>query len=117
VLVEVRLPAAPRTLRSAYHKELDRESWTHAIVSVAVALEMDRDVCKKARVVLGGVAPIPWRLPKVEAMLAGQRITPQLAAHAGEASIEGARPLAKNGYKAPLTKTVVKRTVAAVASA
>ncbi|HLH41686.1 MAG TPA: xanthine dehydrogenase family protein subunit M [Bryobacteraceae bacterium] len=117
VLVEVRLPPASPALRGAYHKELDRESWTHAIVSVAVALEMDRDVCKEARVVLGGVAPIPWRLPKVEAMLAGQRVTPELAARAGEASIEGARPLAKNKYKLPITKAVVKRTISAVASA
>jgi len=117
VLVEIRLPAASRGLRSTYHKELDRESWTHAIVSVAVALEMDRDACKKARVVLGGVAPIPWRLPKVEAMLAGQRMTPDLAARAGEASIEGAQPLAKNKYKLPITKAVVKRTISAVASA
>jgi xanthine dehydrogenase YagS FAD-binding subunit len=75
---------------------------------------MDRDTCKKARVVLGGVAPIPWRLPKVEAMLAGKKITPELAAEAGAASIEGAQPLAKNKYKLPLTKAVVKRTLTAV---
>jgi xanthine dehydrogenase YagS FAD-binding subunit len=66
---------------------------------------------RSARIVLGGVAPIPWRLPKVEAMLVGQRITPELAAPAGEASIEGAHPLAKNKYKVPLTKAVVKRTL------
>ena len=64
-----------------------------------------------ARIVLGGVAPIPWRLPKVETMLAGQRITPELAAKAGEAALEGANPLAKNGYKIPLTKNVVRRTL------
>jgi len=45
--------------------------------------------------VLGGVGPIPWRLEKVEAILAGQRITPELAARAGEAAVEGANPLAK----------------------
>jgi xanthine dehydrogenase YagS FAD-binding subunit len=114
VLVGVHLPAAPKGMRSSYHKELDRESWTHAIVSVAVALEMERDTCKKARVVLGGVAPIPWRLPKVEAMLAGKKITPELAAEAGAAAIEGAQPLAKNKYKLPLTRAVVKRTLLAV---
>ena len=37
---------------------------------------MDQDVCRRARMVLGGVAPIPWRLPEVEKMLAGQRVTP-----------------------------------------
>ena len=65
------------------------------------------DVCRSARVVLGGVAPIPWRLPEVEKLLAGQRITPELAAKAGEAAVAGARPLAKNAYKVPLTRAMV----------
>ncbi len=111
VLASIQLPAARPGVRGTYHKVLDREAWTHAVVSAAIVLEMDRQICRSARVVLGGVAPIPWRLPKVEAMLVGQRITPELAAKAGEASIEGARPLAKNKYKLPLTKAVVKRTL------
>jgi xanthine dehydrogenase YagS FAD-binding subunit len=68
-------------------------------------------VCRSARVVLGGVAPIPWRLPEVEKLLAGQRITPALAAKAGEAAVAGARPLAKNGYKVPLTRAMIARTL------
>jgi xanthine dehydrogenase YagS FAD-binding subunit len=111
VLVSIHLPKAARGARSTYHKVLDREAWTHAVVSAAIVLEMDQQVCKSARIVLGGVAPIPWRLPKVEAMLVGQRITPELAAKAGEASVEGANPLAKNGYKIPLTKAVVRKTL------
>jgi xanthine dehydrogenase YagS FAD-binding subunit len=116
VLIAVHLPPARPGVRSTYHKELDREAWTHAVVSAAVVLEMEQHVCRRARIVLGGVAPIPWRLPKVEAMLAGQRITPELAAKAGESAVEGARPLAKNGYKIPLTKAVVKRTLLALAT-
>jgi len=84
-------------------------------VSAAIVLEMDQQVCKSARIVLGGVAPIPWRLPKVEAMLAGQRITPELAAQAAEAALAGANPLAKNAYKVPLTKAVVRRTLLGLA--
>ena len=68
------------------------------------------DVCRRARVVLGGVAPIPWRLPEVEKMLAGQRVTPELAAKAGEAAVSGARPLAKNAYKVPMVRAMVART-------
>ncbi len=114
VLAEIRLPAAKSGTRGTYHKVLDREAWTHAVVSVAAVMEMDGQVCKTARVVLGGVAPIPWRVPKVEAMLAGQRITPELAAQAGAAAVEGARPLAKNQYKIPLTQAVVKQTLVAL---
>ena len=75
---------------------MDREAWTHAVVSAAVVVEFHDDVCTRARMVLGGVAPIPWRLPEVERMLVGQRMTPELAARAGEAAVAGARPLAKN---------------------
>ena len=112
----VHLPAPAANTRSTYHKVLDREAWTHAVVSAAVVLEMDQQVCRSARIVLGGVAPIPWRLPKVEALLAGKTITPELAAQAGEAALEGANPLAKNAYKVPLTKAVVKRTILALAT-
>jgi len=115
VLVAITLPAARPGARSTYHKVLDREAWTHAVVSVATVLDMDKQVCRSARIVLGGVAPIPWRLHKVEAMLAGQHITLELAAKAGEAAVEGARPLAKNKYKVPLTKAVVKRTLLSLA--
>ena len=117
ILTTITLPAARPGVRSAYHKVLDREAWTHAVVSAAIVLDMDKQICRSARIVLGGVAPIPWRLPKIEAMLAGQRITPELAAKTGEAAVVGARPLAKNKYKIPLTKAVVKRTLLALATA
>jgi xanthine dehydrogenase YagS FAD-binding subunit len=116
VLTAVQLPLVHPNVRSTYHKVLDREAWTHAVVSAAIVLEMDHETCRSARVVLGGVAPIPWRLQKVEAMLQGQRITPELAAAAGEAAIEGAHPLAKNKYKLPLTKAVVKRTILSISA-
>ena len=116
VLASVRVPASREGQRSAYHKVLDREAWTHAVVSVAVVLEMKDGVCREARVVLGGVAPIPWRLPAVERLLVGQRVTAELAARAGDVAVEGARPLAKNAYKVPLTRTIVRRTITDVAS-
>jgi xanthine dehydrogenase YagS FAD-binding subunit len=116
ILAEITLPGRSRgSIRSTYHKILDREAWTHAVVSAAVVMEMDKDVCRRARIVLGGVAPIPWRLPEVEAMLIGQRVTPELAAKAGEAAVSGARPLAKNGYKVPMTRAMVARTILSVA--
>ncbi len=114
VLAGVVLPPAAGA-RSTYHKVLDREAWTHAVVSAAVVMQMKGEVCERARVVLGGVAPIPWRLPEVEKMLAGQRITPALAEKAGDAAVAGARPLAKNGYKVPLTRGMVGRTILAIA--
>jgi xanthine dehydrogenase YagS FAD-binding subunit len=116
VLSGVQLEPAPAGRRSTYNKVLDREAWTHAVVSAAVVLDMDKEICRSASLVLGGVAPIPWRVPNVERLLAGQRITPALATKAGEAAVAGAQPLAKNAYKVPLTKALVRRTVLALAT-
>ena len=111
VLTSVQIPAARAGTRSVYAKVLDREAWTHAVVSAAVVLHMDGPICRDARVVLGGVAPIPWRLPEVERALTGQPMTEETAAKAGEMAIAGARALAKNAYKLPLTKNLVRRTI------
>jgi xanthine dehydrogenase YagS FAD-binding subunit len=116
VLSGVQLEPAPAGRRSTYNKVLDREAWTHAVVSAAVVLDMDKEICRSASLVLGGVAPVPWRVPNVERLLAGQRITSALATKAGEAAVAGAQPLAKNAYKVPLTKALVRRTVLALAT-
>jgi len=116
VLASVHVPAPRPGTRSTYHKILDREAWTHAVVSAAIVLEMDGEVCRRGRIVLGGVAPVPWRVPEAEALLTGQRITPELAAKVGEAAVAGARPLANNAYKVPLTRNVVRRTLLELAA-
>jgi xanthine dehydrogenase YagS FAD-binding subunit len=116
VLTAVQIPASTPGVRSTYKKLMDREAWTHAVVSAAVVLEMDEGVVRSARVVLGGVAPIPWRLPEVEQMLAGQRLTEELAGRAADASVRGARALSKNAYKIPLVKGIVRRTLVETAA-
>jgi xanthine dehydrogenase YagS FAD-binding subunit len=116
VLAGVELPAPRPGTRSTYHKALDREAWTHAVVSAAIVLEMDKDVCRSARIVLGGVAPIPWRVPAAEHLLIGQRITPELTAQVAETALAGASPLRNNSYKVPLTKAIVRRTVLELAN-
>ena len=115
LLTSVQIPAPRAGMRSVYEKVLDREAWTHAVVSAAIVLQMEGSICRSARVVLGGVAPIPWRLPEVERVLTGQAITEDVAARAGEIAIAGARPLAKNAYKLPLTKNLVRRTILGLA--
>ena len=90
---------------------MDRESWTHAIVSAAVVLTMDGDICQRARIVLGGVAPIPWAVPVASQLLEGHRLTPALASRVAEAALSDAQPLSHNAYKVPLTQGVIERTL------
>ena len=116
VLVSVGIPASGGDLRSTYHKVMDRDAWTHALVSAAVVLDMDGETCREARIVLGGVAPVPWRVPAAEQLLVGQTVTEELAQSVGAAAVVGARPLSKNAYKVPLIRAVVARTVLSLAS-
>ena len=115
LLADIHVPSTSG-LRSTYAKVLDREAWTHAVISVALTLEMDGDVVRRAGVVLGGVAPIPWQLEMVQEFLAGQRVTASVSAEAGRLAVEGARPLSKNGYKVTLTENLVRRTLQSLAS-
>jgi xanthine dehydrogenase YagS FAD-binding subunit len=76
---------------------------------------LQNSVVQDARIVLGGVAPIPYRALKAEAAIKGQALNEASAAAAGIAATDGARPLAKNGYKVPLTQAVVKRALLSLA--
>ena len=79
----------------------------------SVNLDLDGDKVTAARVILYGVAPIPWRSEAAEKAIAGQAVTLETATAAGEAAAEGAKPLSMNAYKVPLTRTVVKRALLA----
>ncbi|MCH8818962.1 MAG: FAD binding domain-containing protein [Acidobacteria bacterium] len=111
VLAEIQLPPVAADEKSTYVKVMDREAWTHAVVSVAMSLQLRGGICRKARVVLGGVAPIPWHLSEVEQMLEGNRVSSELASQAGKTAVSGAQALSKNSYKIPLTEALVRRTL------
>jgi xanthine dehydrogenase YagS FAD-binding subunit len=111
LLVGMTLPADRAGRRGTYKKIMDREAWTHAVVSCALTLDMSGNRCRAVSLVLGGVAPIPWRLPAVEDLVRGKRIDEALAREAGEAAIAGAQPLAKNGYKVTMVRALVRRTL------
>jgi xanthine dehydrogenase YagS FAD-binding subunit len=118
ILTRVDVPASPFARRSTYLKFRERESFDFAMASVAAALELGGDGrIQEARLVLGGVAPIPWRVPNAEALLRGQRADADTLARAAEAALSGADPLAQNAYKVPLTKTLVRRALTEAASA
>ena len=64
-----------------------------------------------ARVVMGAVAPVPWRAEAAERALAGRRVTDQTAAAAADAAVRDARPMSGNAYKVPIARTAVKRAI------
>lgn len=94
-----------------YLKVRDRASYAFALVSVAAALDIDGGVVRDARIVLGGVAHKPWRARPAEDALRGKALSDESLRRAGEAAVEGARPLAHNGFKVELARRAVERAV------
>jgi xanthine dehydrogenase YagS FAD-binding subunit len=111
IVTEIRVPTPAPNTRSTYLKFKERDSHDFAIVGAAVVMRLKGKVCEDVRIVLSGVAPIPWRSPEVEAVLKGRAITPELAEQAGKAAVAKAQPLAQNAYKVPLTQAIVKQAV------
>jgi xanthine dehydrogenase YagS FAD-binding subunit len=111
ILTAIDVPHAPVGAKAVYVKEMVREIWDFALCSVAAMVTVKDGVVSDARIVLGGVAPIPYRARQAEAALVGKVLNEASAAAAGAAAVVGAKPLAKNGYKVPLTQAVVKRAL------
>ncbi len=113
IITEIQVPRSSFAARSTYLKFKERSSLDFALSAVAAAIELGPDhKVRQARVVLGGVAPIPWRVPKVEAFLAGKALDPATLTEAARLALRGAEPLSKNGYKVPLTQALVRRALA-----
>ncbi len=112
IITEVVVPASPLASKSSYLKFKERQSLDFAISAVAAAIEFAPDkTVKQARIVLGGVAPIPWRVTKAEEYLTGKKIDDAVMTQVATLALDGAQPLSQNGYKVPLTKTLVKRSL------
>jgi xanthine dehydrogenase YagS FAD-binding subunit len=113
IITEIHVPASKFAAHSTYLKFKERDSMDFAIASVAAAVAMEANkTIREARLVLGGVAPIPWRVPKAEAALIGKTMNSDVLFTAARIALEGAKPLEKNGYKIPLTQTLVRRALA-----
>ena len=108
---EVKLPLAKKGTRSAYVKLKERETWDFALVSAAVRGTVSGGGLGEAAIVLGGVAPIPWRLGKTEAALKGKKLSETVIKEALRADLQEARPLEENGYKLQLVEAAVSRAL------
>jgi len=115
LITEVLVPASKFGANSTYLKFKERDSMDFAMSAVAAAVSMGANkTVSEARIVLGGVAPIPWRVAKAEAALVGKTMSRELLAEVAKTALQGAEPLAKNAYKIPLTETLVRRALAKV---
>ena len=113
LLTHVILPA-PGNVKSGHYEVRYKAShdWPLAFATIVLALGgTSGNTIRSARVVIGAVAPVPWRSKAAEDALAGQPLNEQTAALAGEAAVKEAKPMSGNAYKIQITRTAVKRAI------
>ena len=102
---------APGAAKSATYEVRYKQSHDWPLATATVALDMNGTTIRGARIVMGAVAPIPWRASAAERVLAGKAITEQTAMEAADAAVQGAKPMTQNAYKVQIARTAVKRAI------
>jgi xanthine dehydrogenase YagS FAD-binding subunit len=115
IVTEVVLPPQPRGTRGTYRKVRARGSWDFALTGAAVVATLTGATVERARIVLSGVAPVPWRVPEAERAIVGKRLSERTARGAAAAAVKGAEPLSENGYKVELLRGTVEEALLALA--
>lgn len=111
ILKEVKIPPPKNEQKSTYVKLKERGTWDFALVSAAVCGIVSGKTFKEIKIVLGGVAPIPWRLEKAENLLKGNPVTDDVVKQAAKEALSDARPLNENVYKQDLAAIAVSKAV------
>jgi len=117
IVTAVLLPNGAEGWKTAIYEVREKQALDWPLAAAAVALRLDGGTVREARIVLGHVAPVPWRAPEAERAIAGKAVTTEHAAKAGEAAVAGARPLSGNKYKVQLARVAVKRAILAAGRA
>ena len=111
LIVRTRIPTQSAYRASTYQKIRDRASYAFALASAAVALDIQGDLVRDARIAIGGVATRPWRARDAEQSLIGRRLDERAARHAGELAYVNAHTTPQNAFRVPLGIAAVERAL------
>jgi xanthine dehydrogenase YagS FAD-binding subunit len=111
LVTEIQVPSTKPGTVQTFTKTALRKAMDFALVSVASAITVESGKICDARIVLGAVAPVPFRAIDAEALLKGRTLSDEAANAAAEAAVKNAMPLANNAYKVQIAKTLVKRAI------
>jgi len=111
LIVRTRIPTQSAYQASTYQKIRDRASYAFALASAAVALDIQGDLVRDARIAIGGVATRPWRARIAEQSLIGRRLDERAARHAGELAYVNAHTTPQNAFRVPLGIAAVERAL------
>jgi len=110
IVTEVVIPDAGN-VKAAHYEIRQKEAFDWPLAVTAVGLKMNGSTVQSARVILGSVAPTPWRSPEAEQTLTGKTISEAVAKSAADAALQSANPLTHNAYKVQLARVAVRRAI------
>jgi xanthine dehydrogenase YagS FAD-binding subunit len=111
IVTEIIVPPPAQNLKVASYEVRQKAAFDWPLATATAALEMDGSTVRRARVVMGQVAPVPWVSPEAAQVLAGKSVTPETAMAAANAALTRAKPLSHNQYKITLAKVAVRRAI------
>jgi len=115
VLTGVHVPAPAAGSRQAFRKFTVRKPVDFAVVSVAAVVSVEGGFCRGARIVLGGVAPAPWRAEAAEQAVTGHPLSADTVGQGADRVLEQARPLSMNAYKVDIARSLVRGVLGSLA--
>jgi len=117
LLTAIRIPDKWAGATFYFEKIRDRQVWDFPLVNIASAAVFSGGNIERIRIAVNGVAAHPLRLKAVEDAVRGKPRNAATADMAGQLAIQGAEPLRYNGYKIPLMRNLVKRSIRGVEEA
>jgi len=116
MITAIEIPEHRFTKNVHYLKVRDRTSYAFALVSVAVALDLEGSTIRDVRIALGGVASKPWRLNNAEAFLKGKTANTTSFEQAAALAMNGAKAYGENDFKLQLTPNSIVEALKIAAS-
>jgi xanthine dehydrogenase YagS FAD-binding subunit len=115
IVTEIAIPSA-QNVKAAHYEVRQKEVFDWPLAVAAVALKMNASRVLSARIVMGHVAPVPWRSAEAEQALSGHAISEETASRAGDVGVRNASSLSHNAYKIQLARVAIKRAILKAAS-
>ncbi|MFO7558562.1 MAG: FAD binding domain-containing protein [Desulfobacterales bacterium] len=113
IVTAIHLPEPVQSTQSAFIKFALRKSIDFPIVNCAAAITFEKEIVTHARICLNAVSVVPRKAVEVERVLLGSAMDEKIAEQAGMAAVADAKPMERNAYMVPITRTLVTKTILA----
>jgi xanthine dehydrogenase YagS FAD-binding subunit len=116
IVREIRIPLPKQGATGTYYKFKERGTWDFAVVSAAISGILTKRVFSDVKIVLGGVAPIPWRLKTAEEYIKGKELSEDVIKKGAKEALKDARPLEENAYKIDLVQAILHTAISSMSN-